>query len=152
MQEIWKPILNYEGLYLVSDLGRVMSLRSNKIRKPHVMNRGYMEISLSKDGVVKRYLVHRLVAEAFCEKPEGKNIVDHINGRQTDNRASNLRWTSQKENVRSGKKVRPVVRSDGKVYEVLRAVMEDGFSPSSVCMCCQGEQKSHRGYEWSYVV
>ena len=152
MQEQWKPIAGYEDLYEVSDLGRIKSLRSNKIRKPHVMNRGYLEVALFKDGVAKRYLIHRLVAEAFCEKPEGMNIVDHINGRKTDNRAFNLRWTTQKENVRAGNKARPVVRSDGKVYPSVRAVAEDGFNAPSVCECCQGRYKEHRGYTWSYVI
>lgn len=152
MQEIWRPIPNYEGLYEVSNLGRIKSLRTNKLMKPHIINRGYYDVCLSKNGVAKHYLVHRLVCEAFCEKPEGKDVVDHINGRKTDNRSQNLRWTSQKENVRRGNRVRPVVRGDGKYYETLQSVTEDGFNAPSVCECCQGKFKTHHGYEWAYVM
>lgn len=152
MQEIWKPVLNYEGLYEVSDLGRVKSVRRDKLMKISTINRGYNDVALSKNGEVKRFLVHRLVAEAFCEKAEDKVVVDHINNNKNDNRAVNLRWISQKENVRSGRLARPVVRDDGRYYASIRAVAEDGFSASTVCGCCKGKYKKHHGYGWSYVV
>ena len=152
MQEIWKPVPGYEDLYEVSNLGRVKSLRSNRLMTPSPNSRKYLGVHLSKNGESETIHVHRIVAEVFCERPEGKNVVDHINNNKNDNRASNLRWVTQKENTRFSHRVRPVVRSDGKFYESLRAVAEDGFNAPSVCECCQGRYKTHRGYEWSYVV
>ena len=152
MQEQWKPIKGYEGLYEVSNLGRIKSLRSGRLMSLCPNSRKYLGAHLTKDGKSETVHIHRIVAEVFCERPEGKNVVDHINGNKNDNRASNLRWTTQKENVRNSRRVRPVVRSDGKYYESLRAVAEDGFNAPSVCECCQGRYKEHRGYTWSYVI
>ena len=152
MQEIWKPVPGYEELYEVSNLGRLKSLRGNHIMALSPNSRKYLGANLSKNGKAKSIHIHRLVAEVFCERPEGKDVVDHINNNKNDNRASNLRWVTQKENARFSRRVRPVIRSDGKYYESLRAVAEDGFSVSCVCDCCQGNQSVHHGYTWAYVV
>lgn len=111
--EEWRPVAGYEGLYEVSDAGRVKSLNrvvvgSNGIeRRVHgkLLNgrlspAGYRVVNLCGDKNADR-LIHRLVAEAFLEPdsdPE-RNIVDHINAIRTDNRLENLRWVTQKENV-----------------------------------------------------
>ena len=150
MKEIWKPVPGYEGYYEVSNLGRVKSLRSNRLRVLSPNSRKYLGLQLYKDGKANSVHVHRLVAEVFCERLEGKDVVDHINSNKNDNRAENLRWVTQKENVRFGSLAKPVVRSDGKFYESVRATAEDGFNAPSVCGCCQGKQKTHRGYSWSY--
>lgn len=104
MEEQWKPVpvKSYEHgrLYEVSNLGRVKSLRSGRImsQKPNIVN-GYYHVQLSVDGVVKVYNVHRLVAEAFIEKPEGDVQVDHIDGIKKNNRADNLRWITFLQNM-----------------------------------------------------
>jgi hypothetical protein len=108
-KEIWKDIPGYEGCYAVSNLGRVKSLtrtiiRSNgspraikeSILKPHLTTNKYHYISL---GQSKNNSVHRMVASAFCFKPEGKDHVDHINSIRTDNRAENLQWVTPQENI-----------------------------------------------------
>lgn len=155
-KEIWKPVPGYDGRYEVSNFGKVKSLISKKTLKPHIINRGYCEIRLCKGGKYERFLVHRLVAEAFCKKPDGKNVVDHIDGSTKNNRADNLRWVTQKENVHFGRVViRPVIRSkDGETdvyYESIRATVADGFNFPSVCECCQGKRKTHKGYKWKYA-
>jgi hypothetical protein len=95
--EIWKDIEGYEGLYQVSNEGRVKSLRNNKILKPYT-NRGYEYVVFSVDNKRITKKAHRLVAEAFIQNPQNKPCVDHINTITTDNRVENLRWCTPKEN------------------------------------------------------
>lgn len=104
-KEIWKDIEGYEGLYQVSNMGRVKSFlqrSSGKIRLLKLHNRGYNSVSLKKAGKPKWFFVHRLVATAFIPNPEHKREVNHINGNKTDNRVCNLEWVSSSENKRKG--------------------------------------------------
>jgi predicted DNA-binding ArsR family transcriptional regulator len=94
--EIWKDIKDYEGLYQVSNFGRVMGLKRNKILKPRI-NFGYQIINLWKNNVCKTYRVNRLVAETFIPNPENKPEVNHLNGKD-DNRAISLEWCTSIEN------------------------------------------------------
>ena len=102
-EEIWKPIKDYEGLYEVSNLGRVKSLNYRKTGKEKILknmknNNGYLVVGLTKNGKRKNYLIHRLVAEAFIPNTEGKPHIDHINTIKNDNSVENLRWVTNKEN------------------------------------------------------
>ena len=103
MNEEWRDIKGYEGLYQVSNLGRVKSLRYNhseneKILKGFLSNRGYHRVSFYKDGVRKDYSVHRLVAEAFIPNTDNKPCIDHIDTNKLNNKVDNLRWCTNKEN------------------------------------------------------
>ena len=88
MEEIWKPVLDYIGLYEVSNLGRVRSLKFGKVRilKPCKKKNGYLYIRLSKNGITKNFYVHRLVYEAFHGTIPDDMQVNHINEIKTDNR------------------------------------------------------------------
>lgn len=110
-EEVWKPVIGFEGLYEVSSLGRVKSLIaakngkkntriSNKILKPGQDSYGYCRVRLTgHDGELHQWMVHRLVMIAFVGEVKDKPQVNHINGIKTDNRLENLEWVTQSENV-----------------------------------------------------
>ena len=102
--EEWRPIEGYKGKYLVSNQGRVKSLKQNdaRILKAFVNNKGYLRVCLCRDGKGRHFLVSRLVAAAFCENddPQTKTTIDHLNSNTLDNRACNLQWTSFEENIK----------------------------------------------------
>lgn len=95
--KIWKPVVGYEGLYEVSDLGSVKSLRKKKLFIPQI-SFGYHRITLMRNGVPKNYLIHRLMWEAFVHPiPEGM-VINHLNGIKNDNRLDNLECVTPAEN------------------------------------------------------
>ena len=98
-KEIWKPIKNYEGLYEVSNLGRVKSCRRGKIMSQTKKPNGYLKINLVKDKVWKTMSVHRIVAECFVDNPSGKPFVNHIDFIRSNNNYNNLEWVTHEENV-----------------------------------------------------
>lgn len=95
VHEQWRPVPGYEGLYEVSDLGRVRSRR--KTLKPTRQPHGYYTVSLHLRGEQRKAYVHRLVAVAFLGETEGD--VRHHNHNRADNRLANLSWGSRRENI-----------------------------------------------------
>lgn len=111
MEEIWKDIKGYEGAFEVSNFGNFRSkdrkvpcrwggLRnySGKPLKTETIVEGYQRIVLMKNAIKKRYMCHRLVAEAFIPNPNSKPFVNHKNGDKADNSVCNLEWCTQSEN------------------------------------------------------
>lgn len=114
-EEIWKPIDGYEELYEVSNLGKIRSLDRTTVQcnngtltdtkykgkelKGKANDKGYVRVHVSKDGKGEYLSVHRAVATAFCEKPEGCNIVNHLDNNPSNNEATNLEWTTYKGNM-----------------------------------------------------
>ena len=102
--EIWKDIQEYEGLYQISNYGRVKSLRDNKgnyrekIIKSRPSKNGYIIINLSKNGKAKTFKIHRLVSIHFIPNPENKPQVNHKDGNKLNNSVSNLEWVTASEN------------------------------------------------------
>ena len=181
-EEIWKDIEGFEGLYQVSNLGRVKSLektwicgkggvrhQEEKILKPISDRRGYLFVNLSKDGKMKHFTVHRLVAEAFIPNPNNLPQVNHISQVKTCNRADLLEWCDAKynsnygtrneriaEKMTNGKLSRQVYQYslDGKLVAVYPSTAEcgrQGFSFGNVAACCNGIRKTHKGFYWSYL-
>lgn len=108
MNETWKPVKGYEGIYEVSDLGQVRSLprkvhnyiKPGRIIKPHNNGHSYQYITLYKgDGGKRKTYIHRLVAEAFIPNPENYEQINHKDFDKTNNAAVNLEWVSREENM-----------------------------------------------------
>ncbi|MBM7132744.1 MULTISPECIES: NUMOD4 domain-containing protein [Staphylococcus] len=110
MNEIWKDIEGYEGLYEISNLGRVKSLpkmSGSCMRKEKILNSknrltkdGYARVNLHREGKGKDFRVCRLVATHFIDNPDNKSTVNHINGIKTDDRVENLEWATSNENMK----------------------------------------------------
>lgn len=167
-KEIWKDVVGHEGLYQVSNLGRVKSLPRNgtilteKIIKPHLLKSGYLQVELSKNNKMHGYRVHRLVAESFVLNPEQKECVNHIDGDKTNNKVENLEWVTRSENQLHAiyaiktQKTRPVVQRDknGRFIKrwdcIATASRALGIRGDSIVRNCRGRRKSTGGFIWSY--
>lgn len=102
MQEVFKDINGYEGLYQISNLGKVKSFNhgSPKILKSGKSTSGYSQVYLCKNKTKRQCQIHRLVAMAFIDNPDNKKDVNHINGIKTDNIVANLEWNTRAENIK----------------------------------------------------
>lgn len=171
MEEIWKDIEGYEGLYQISSFGNIRSFYKHNFRKGDVLrtfnNGGYRRALLYKDGVSKKILVHRLVANAFIPKVEGKPLVNHIDGNRTNNRVDNLEWCTNQENiihaVKMGtvstenavkKLMKPVKQftKDGQYIRTYPSVAEAirATGATNVYMVCHHLRHTSGGYGWEY--
>lgn len=167
MLEIWKDITNYEGLYQVSNTGKIKSFHNDengKIINPHI-SRGYAFISLSKNGKRTHYLVHRLVANAFIPNPNGYKEINHIDENKLNNAINNLEWCTREYNmaygsarirqgISCGNPVEQMVLDDtpiAKYCSVETAAKINNLDPSSIIKCCKGSRKHAGGYRWRYI-
>ena len=115
MEEVWKDIKGYEGLYQISNLGKVRKLRfiNNICNKekiflitPQKINSGYLKVSLYKNSNFENKLVHRLVAETFIDNPNHYLEVNHKDGNKYNNNADNLEWCNRKQNMQHAVKTK----------------------------------------------
>ena len=176
MKEIWKDIIGYECYYQIANYGNIKSLdrwvkgKNNTVRlikgrilKPQKDKYGYLTIPLYKEGKIKRFLVHRLVAEAFLPNSDNLPLINHKDENKTNNIVSNLEWCDSKYNNSYGtarermseKLSKPVLQYtlDGqfvKEYPSAREAERNGYYQSSVSKCCLGKQKFHKGFIWKY--
>lgn len=173
-KEIWKDIKGYEGLYQVSNLGRVKSLNYNHTGREEILKSqkdkyDYLCVNLYRNGVMKRYTIHRLEYEAFYGKiPDGMQ-VNHINEDKTDNSLENLNLMTPKENTNwgtgikrraekqiNGKKSKCIIQYDlsnnyikefPSTKEIERQL---GFAHNNISKCCLNKIKTVYGYIWRY--
>ena len=173
MEEIWKDIMGYEGLYQVSNFGRIK--RTNDyILKPWI-TRGYCYVSLSNNGILKKYRVHKLVAQTFIPNPNNLPIVNHIDENKSNNRVDNLEWCTQYENVHKyfdTKPKKPKKPSNKiKNYHIPRKILQLdkngviintwnsmmdiqrtlGIRSGNISACCNKIKPTARGYIWRYA-
>jgi hypothetical protein len=112
--EEWRNIPGFEGLYQVSNMGRVKSLsrKKGRILKPVVHSNGYMRINLYAGKKPQRKYVHRLVAETFLVNPQNKREVNHLDGDKTNNSIFNLEWATPRENGKHSSKTGLTLRAE----------------------------------------
>ena len=165
-EEIWCPIKGYEGLYEVSDKGRVKSLKFGKERilKPVRNTCGYLQVSLYKKGEMKPYRIHRLVAKTFIPNPDNLPQVNHIDENPSNNKSENLEWCDQKYNNNYGTRAKrqadkcskPVIQftKDGEFVREWKSMNDVqrnlGYSNGNISSCCTGRYKSAYGYIWKF--
>lgn len=106
--EIWKEIKGYEGLYAISNLGRVKRLISFKCKverflKPHISTTGYYFVGLYKDAFGRNIKIHRLIATHFIDNPNNLPFINHKDGDKLNNSIQNLEWVTAKENCNHAK-------------------------------------------------
>ena len=176
--EIWKPIKGFEGLYEVSNFGRVKSLpkitnnqygKEERILKPGVTN-GYYFVCLCKNGKNTLKLVHRLVAEAFLPNPDNLPCVNHKGENPSKNFVWQLEWCTQGYNINYGHRnnkvsdtltnrtdlSKPVLQFDlnGNLIKeypsIIEAERQTGFNNAHISKCCLGKRKTAYKYIWKY--
>ena len=174
MREIWKDITGFEGIYQVSNKGRIKSIVSGGlIMKTYILNTNYEAIKFTVNGERTSHLVHRLVAREFCEGYREHLDVNHIDADRLNNNSWNLEWVTRKENIHDSirrgsfniesahKKARervkkPVIQKtlDGEVikeYESIRtAGKEMGVHENSIGKACRGVVKTSKGFVWEF--
>lgn len=165
MIEEWKPIIGYEGLYEVSNLGNVKSLCAGRwhkemMRKPVKDKDGYLTVVLKKYGKYKCFKVHRLVAQAFIPNPNELPQVNHIDEDKTNNTNGNLEWcTSQYNNAYNDRPKRfhkPVIQLSTDGTEIARfesvnaAAKAIGKNPASISGVLSGRRMTTGGFKWQF--
>lgn len=105
MKEIWKDIINYEGLYQISNFGNIRSSYTNKLLKPSEDKFGYVRFSAIKDKKQKTLRIHRLVALYFIPNKNNYSQINHIDGNKSNNHYTNLEWCTDSENKKHAYKI-----------------------------------------------
>ena len=184
--EIWKQIKDYD--YEVSTDGRIRSMdhktntalkhqtyviKKGKILKPMIKKGGYLNICLCNNNIKKTSTIHRLVAETFIPKVNGKDFINHKNAIKTDNRVTNLEWCTSKENTQHALKLGLIISKHRKKilcvelnkefdssYQAAQWLNENKYSNSKNVRCmsrnirtvCSGKREKAFGYKWKDLV
>lgn len=168
--EIWKDYKDYKGHYQVSNFGRIKSIKFGKeiILKPGTNKNGYSYVILYKNGKVKKFTVHRLVAEAFLPNPDNLPEVNHKDENKLNNCVSNLEWCTNLYNHNYGTINERIAakNTNGKCSKIVlqydlegnfvrewkstRECGRNGFDQSAVAACCRGKRKKYKDFIWIY--
>ena len=175
---MWKDAVGFEGLYQVSNKGRVKSLNYNHTKKEKILKPysylGYQQISLFKSSTKKLCLVHRLVYEAFVGKLpkfENKGIghgnemweINHKYENPSNNCIENIELVTRTENCNYGTRLSRQIKTQSKkvfqystnivyikTFDSLSSCKKEGFDIGKISLCCNHKRKTHGGYIWSY--
>lgn len=156
--EEWRDIAGYEGLYQVSNLGRVRSLNYRQTKRRKILkslNKEYKSVGLYKDNKSKMLAIHRLVAEAFIPNIDNLPCVNHIDKDKHNNNANNLEWCTCQYNTQYSKAI-PVIQydlQDNYIQEFVssaEAQRKTKIGRNHICECCKGKRKTAGGYVWRY--
>lgn len=167
MEEEWRDIKGYEGLYQVSNTGKLRSLNyrktgREKLLKPQTDKNGYLFVGIRKNGKRKFKKIHRLVAETFIPNPNNYPCVNHKSEIKTQNNVENLEWCDHKYNTNYGtRNIRSKISQSKTVVaykngvEVLRfsstaEAQRNGYNSGNISCCCRGIYKQYKGYKWQY--
>ena len=174
MKEIWKDIKDYEGLYQVSNLGRVkhleftrlnpltggISIIKEKILKQNLTSFGYLSVALYKNEKKKWYFVHRLVANAFIPNPDDLPIINHKDENKVNNCADNLEWCDylynnlyNNKHKKSWVKVKQLDKNNNiiNIFEsITEASKKTNIIQCEISNCLHNRQKTAGGYYWQY--
>lgn len=172
-QEVWKDIKGYEGLYQVSNSGRVKSFHHNKekILKGSANDMGYLHVGLNKNGKCKFKMNHRLVAEAFIPNQNNLPFINHKDCNPLNNQVDNLEWCDQRYNVlydnANQKKLntrtannswnKPIkiaqLDDDNNIISVFNSSNEakEKLGISHTLEVCRGKRKRAGGYKWKFI-
>ena len=166
-KEVWRPVVGYEELYEVSNLGRVRSYyNKGRILKPNLNHFGYLYVNLYKNKLCKHMYVHRLVAEAFLPNLDNLPQVNHLNECKTDNRVCNLEWCTALYNNNYGthnQRIRESMYKTEVVQLTLTglyiatfpsqhdAARKTGIHQGGIFNCCKGIRPTYGGFKWKYL-
>lgn len=164
MDEAWKDVVGYEGLYLVSNHGNVKSLYTNKILSPYKRKDGYREVILSKNKIKKHATIHRLVAMAFIPNPNNLSLINHKDENPSNNFVDNLEWCDYHYNntyngvqFKRGQSTAMTIYQYNIYGELIDCFTslgdierKKGWSGGCVCMCCNSDFRTYKGFVWSY--
>ena len=172
MEEIWKDIKGYEGLYKISNFGNVYSLNIKRNKKLSMNRHGYLYVDLMKNKVRKHFYTHRLVAEAFIENTNNLPQVNHKDECKTNNCVENLEWCDQKYNNNYGTHTQRMICTQLNRKDVSKVVLQFDLNGnfikeycssreaartlgnrdfcSSISKCSKGIFKTAYGYKWKY--
>lgn len=161
--EVWKDIQGYEGLYQISNLGRVKSLKFGKerIMKQTINTWGYPSLTLYDKNKCKTHTIHKLVAQAFIPNPQNLFQINHKDENKQNNNVSNLEWCTQKYNINYGTRneriSKPIIQfsKDGKFIKewqsITQASKELNINCPHICDCCNGKRNFCGGFKWMYM-
>lgn len=168
--EVWKDIQGFENRYMVSNLGRIKSLKYRHHNKIEILkqenNHGYKRVCLfTKNGKRKHFKVHRLVALAFISNPNNYKEINHKDEDRTNNCATNLEWCDHTYNINYGtrtqktrlKIMKPIIQYDKnynyikKFNSITEAEKEIEGNRANLIACMKGRIPTAYGYKWKYA-
>ena len=166
MKEVWKDITGYEGLYQISNLGKVKSLNykrtgKEKILKTSKNNNGYLSVLLYKNKESKKFLLHRLVANAFIKNPNNYPYINHKDENKENNIINNLEWCTHQYNICYGTRIERFIKSNSipiycletnKIYKSAKECAKElNLNRPHIVDVLKGRLKHTKGYTFRYA-